>query len=133
MLAAREKAARFGHAEVFALLGALSFLAARFLPLLAVPYTCPVKGWLGLPCATCGMTHAFVHLAHGQAGAALAASPFGALLAAGAWAYAVLDLARAAAGLPFPAVEPRHVRAGLLVALAALLANWAFLVARALT
>ena len=40
------------------------------------------------------MTHAFVALAHGDLAAALAASPLGALLAGGAWLYALADLAR---------------------------------------
>ncbi len=117
----------FGHGEVFALLSAFSFLAARFLPLLDLPFACPFKGLTGLPCATCGMTHAFVHLAHGDPAAALAASPLGALLAGLAWAFAVLDLARLLAGLPWPRPGPRAVRGLAATALGALLANWAFL------
>jgi hypothetical protein len=35
----------------------------------------------GLPCATCGMTTAFAHAAHGQLGQSFAAQPAGALLA----------------------------------------------------
>jgi hypothetical protein len=119
---------RFGQAEPFALLAGLSFLAARFLPLLDLPYACPWKALLGWPCATCGMTHAFVHLAHGQPGAALSASPLGALLAAGAWAFAAADALRLAAGLPLPRPGPRVARGCALASAAALLANWAFLV-----
>jgi len=118
---------RFGHGEVFALLSTLSFLAARFLPLLALPSACPFKGLTGLPCATCGMTHAFVHLAHGEPLAALAASPLGALLAALAWAFAALDLLRLLAGLRWPRPSPRAARGLAVMALGALLANWAFL------
>ncbi|HTN52203.1 MAG TPA: DUF2752 domain-containing protein [Anaeromyxobacter sp.] len=121
---------RFGHPEVFALLGLASFLVARFLPVLGIPFTCPLRGLAGIPCATCGMTHAFVHLAHGAVGAALAASPLGAVLAAAAWAFAVADLLRAAAGWPLPVPSPRLARAAALLALVALLANWAFLVVR---
>ena len=87
---------RFGHPEVFALMGAATFLVARFLPLLELPYRCPFKALTGLPCASCGMTHAFVHLAHGAVGAAWVANPFGVLLAAGVWIYAAFDLARVA-------------------------------------
>jgi hypothetical protein len=119
---------RFGHAEPFAILAALSFAAARWLPLLDLPYACPWKALLGWPCATCGMTHAFVHLAHGQPGAALAASPLGALLAAGAWTFAAVDAARLALGAPLPAPGPRLARACAVAAGVALLANWAFLV-----
>jgi hypothetical protein len=121
------KVARFGVPEVFALIGLLSLAVARFLPVLAVPYTCPMKGVFGIPCGTCGMTHAFVSLAHGDVVAAVAASPFGALLAAGAWLYAALDLARAALNLEFPFLDLKLQRAIVAVAAAALVINWAWL------
>ncbi len=130
MAVAWRKTARFGHPEVFAGIAALSFLAARYLPVLAVPWTCPLKAWAGLPCASCGMTHAFVALAHGQVGAAFAASPLGALLAGGAWLYAALDLARAAAGAPWPDLGERAWRWLAAAAVASVAVNWAWLVAR---
>jgi hypothetical protein len=123
-------ARRFGHPEVFAAIAALSFLVARYLPVLSLPYTCPARGLLGLPCATCGMTHAFVALAHGDLAAALHASPLGAALAAAAWGYALLDLLRLALGRPFPAVPARLLRAATALGVAALLANWAWLLSR---
>jgi len=129
-MTAAATARRFGHPEVFAAIAALSFLAARFLPVLALPYTCPARGLLGIPCATCGMTHAFVALAHGDLGAALSASPLGAALAAGAWAYALADLGRLALGRPFPALPARLLRAATALGVVALLANWAWLLAR---
>jgi hypothetical protein len=122
---------RFGHGEVLALLSALSFPVARFLPLLDLHLLCPFKGLTGLPCATCGMTHAFVHLAHGDLLAALAASPLGAAIAGLAWAFAALDLLRLLAGAPWPQVGPRAARGLAAAGLCALLANWAFLVAAA--
>jgi hypothetical protein len=125
----RRTGRRFGHAEVFAAIAALSFLVARFVPVLAIPFTCPLKGMAGIPCATCGMTHAFVHLAHGELARAVAASPLGAALAAGAWLYATLDLARVAAGAPFPSPGARLLRAVAAAGVVALLANWAWLVA----
>ncbi len=118
----------FGHPEVFALLFAASFLAARFLPVLELGFTCPLRALAGVPCATCGMTHAFVHLAHGEVRAAAAASPFGALLAAGAWLFAALDGARLALRLPLPAPGPRLSRGLASAGILALLANWVFLV-----
>lgn len=123
-------ARRFGHAEVFAAIAALSFLAARFLPLLGLPYLCPLKGIAGIPCATCGMTHAFVHLAHGEVALAVGASPLGALLAAGAWLFALADAARLALGAPLPAPSPRALRGAAAAGIAALLANWAWLLSR---
>jgi hypothetical protein len=125
-----KRTARFGHPEVFALIGLLAFLVARFVPVLGLPFLCPLRGLAGIPCATCGMTHAFVHLAHGEAALAIAASPLGALLAAAAWAYAALDLARMALGAPLPVPTPRALRAATAAGVALLLVNWAWLVVR---
>ena len=121
---------RFGHVEVFAAIAALSFLVARFVPVLGLPFTCPLKGLAGIPCATCGMTHAFVHLAHGDVTLAFAASPLGALLAAGAWLFAAADAARIALGAPLPVPSVPAVRAATAAGVLALLANWAWLLAR---
>lgn len=121
---------RFGHVEVFAAIAALSFLVARFVPLLGLPYLCPLKGLAGIPCATCGMTHAFVHLAHGDVALAFAASPLGALLAAGAWLFALADAARIALGAPLPVPSVPALRAATAAGVVALLANWAWLLAR---
>src|SRR5574341_412325 len=125
------RTARFGHPEVFAGLAALSFVAARFLPVLDVPWACPLKAWAGLPCATCGMAHAFVALAHLEVRAAFAASPLGALLAGGAWLFAALDLLRAATGAPWPDPGERATRWLAAAAVASIAVNWAWLVARA--
>jgi uncharacterized protein DUF2752 len=128
--AAWGQARRLGHAEVFAAMGVASFLAARFLPLLQVGIQCPLRALAGIPCATCGMTHAVVALAHGQVGAAFRASPYGALLALVAWALSAADLVRVAAGAPLPAVPPRAARAAAAIAVLGLLVNWAYLLAR---
>jgi hypothetical protein len=128
--AAAPRPSRFGHAEVFAAIAVLSFLVARFVPVLAVPWACPLRTLAGIPCATCGMTHAFVRLAHGEVAGALAASPLGALLAAGAWLYALLDLVRVAAGAPLPSAPPRAVRAAATLAAVAVAVNWAWLLVR---
>ena len=130
MSAAAPTSRRFGHLEVFAAIGALSFLVARFLPVLALPYTCPSRGLLGIPCATCGMTHAFVALAHGDLAGALHSSPLGAVLAAGAWGFALLALALLALGRPFPRVPAGALRLATAATAAALLLNWAWLLAR---
>ncbi len=122
---------RFGHVEVFAAIAALSFLVARFAPVLGLPFTCPLKGLAGIPCATCGMTHAFVHLAHGHVALAVRASPLGALLAAAAWLFALADAARVALGAPLPVPSAPAVRAATAAGAVALLANWAWLLARA--
>ena len=127
MSADSSPARRFGHLDVFAVIGAASFLVARFLPVLAIPYTCPAKGLLGIPCATCGMTHAFVALAHGDLMGALQASPLGAALATGAWGFALLDLGLLALGRPFPRVPVGALRLVTAAGALALLLNWAWL------
>jgi hypothetical protein len=129
--AAATPSRRFGHLDVFAVIAGLSCLVARFLPVLALPYTCPARGLLGLPCATCGMTHAFVALAHGDLAGALQASPLGALLAAGAWGFALLDLSLLALGRPFPPVPAGALRLATAAGVVALLLNWAWLLSRA--
>jgi hypothetical protein len=121
---------RLGHLDVFAAIAALSFLVARFLPVLALPYTCPARGLLGIPCATCGMTHAFVALGHGDLAGALQASPLGAALAAGAWGFALLDLLRLALGRPVPPIPTGAIRLAAGAGAVALLLNWAWLLAR---
>ena len=121
---------RFGHVEVFAAIAALSFLVARFVPVLGIPYTCPLKGLAGIPCATCGMTHAFVHLAHGDVALAFAASPLGALLAAAAWLFAAADATRVGLGAPLPVPSAPALRAATAAGVVALRANWAWLLAR---
>lgn len=118
---------RFGHPEVFAAIAALAFLAARFLPLLELPYVCPFKALTGLPCAACGTTHAFVHLAHGEVAAAFAASPLGAAVAALAWAFVAADALRLALALPLPRPGQRGAVALARAGAAAVLVNWAYL------
>jgi len=124
------KRERPGVPELFALLGVASFLAARFLPVLALAPLCPFRAATGLPCASCGMTHAFVHLSRGEVGAALLASPLGAVLAASAWLGSSLDLARLALGLPRPALPEPVLRRAARAGLAAVALNWAWLLWR---
>ncbi len=90
---------------------------------------CPFRAITGIPCPTCGSTHAAVALMHGRLGAALAANPLAVLagvaflaggLAAPLWAalgWPVLDV---------PAPLPRWLRAALVVVI---VANWAWLIA----
>lgn len=120
----------FGHAEVYASIALLSFLAARFLPVLQTGYTCPSRTLLGLPCPTCGMTRAFVALAHGELAAAFQVSPAGALLAGAVWLLAVADVVRLALGLPLPAPSPRAARAAVLAGAGVLLGSWAWMLGR---
>ena len=120
-------AGRLGLAEVYAGIALLSFLAARYVPVLRIHVPCPFLLFTGHPCGTCGMTHSFVYLAHGDVLRALRWSPLGALLAAGVWAFAILDLVRVVAGLPLPALPAAVVRRWVVAGAVALLVNWAYL------
>ena len=120
-----------GIPEAFAALAALSFVAARFLPVLELGITCPFKAATGLPCASCGMTHAFVAMARGDLALAWSSSPLGALLAGGAWLYALLDLLRLATGRPWPLVPQPAWRAMAVAAVGAAAVNWAWMLLRA--
>lgn len=122
---------RPGIPEAFAAVAVLSFLVARFVPVLAFPSECPFRSLTGLPCASCGMTHAFVALAHGDAGGAWAASPLGAVVAGGAWLYALLDLARVAAGIPWPRLSQGAWRALAVGVVGAAAVNWGWMLLRA--
>ncbi len=118
---------RIGIAELYAFLGVASFLVARFVPVLSVNYPCPLRTLLHVPCATCGMTHAFVYLAHGELARALQWSPAGVGLAALIWALSAADLVRVAAGRPLPEVPQRWLRRGVAAGLAVLAVNWAWM------
>ncbi|HET7752491.1 MAG TPA: DUF2752 domain-containing protein [Anaeromyxobacteraceae bacterium] len=120
---------RFGHAEVLAGIAALSFLVARFVPVVGLFPPCPFRAALGVPCASCGMTRAFVALAHGDVAAALGASPLGAVLAALAWGFAVAAMLRPLLRFRWPRPAPAAARRAALAGAAALLVNWAWLVA----
>ncbi|MGC3998888.1 MAG: DUF2752 domain-containing protein [Anaeromyxobacter sp.] len=125
-----ERTRGFGFTEVYACIAGLSFLVARFVPVLSLHFPCPLKTLAHTPCATCGMTHAFVYLAHGRVLDALAWSPLGALLAGLAWTFALADAVRLAAGWPLPVPDQRLVRPLVVAGLAAMLVNWAYLVVR---
>src|SRR5512140_2487808 len=118
---------RLGLPEVYAGMAVASFLVARFVPVLRVHFACPFLLVTGHPCATCGMTHAWVHLAHGRLGEAFLWSPLGTVLAAAFWAFAVADVVRLVAGRPFPRIPEPLLRRWLFVGAAVLLANWAYL------
>jgi hypothetical protein len=121
------RAARLGLPEVYAALAIGSFLGARFFPVLHYHFTCPFLVATGHPCATCGMTHAWVHLAHGRLGDAFLWSPAGTLAAVAVWGYAVADLVRVLAGRPFPRIPEPLLRKWLFAGAALLAVNWAYL------
>jgi len=113
---------------------ALSLLAAAALvPFDSPPlslFQCPLRAATGLPCLSCGASHAFAHLVHGRPLAALSANPLGALLALACALHLVWTLARLC-GLPYAPAAPRATahRSLRIAALALVLVNWTYLVA----
>jgi Protein of unknown function (DUF2752) len=109
---------------------AVSSLLLRPFGLALAPHlpACPFRSLTGIPCPTCGTTHAAVALLHADLPGALAANPLLAcallvFFAGGALA-PLWTLARA----PIPTLPsplPRWLRAAIV---AALLANWAWVV-----
>ena len=111
---------------------AVALLAgAALLPLDAPPlslFACPFRLATGLPCLACGCTHAFHFFVRGQFGAALLASPLGALLALACAVHLAWTALRLCGLAWAPQLQPtRSLR---FAALAAIAANWAFLALR---
>ena len=123
-MAQATRSGRWGITEVYAAIGLLSFVVARFVPVLSVHVECPLRAALGIPCATCGMTHAFVYLAHGHVAQAFAWSPAGALLAACTWLVVAADVVRLAAGRPVPRVPEAWARRGVVAGLGVVALSW---------
>jgi hypothetical protein len=89
---------------------------------------CPFRVLTGVPCLTCGTTSAALALFHGRPLEALAANPLAALAGA---AFAVGGLAAplwAAARLPVPDLGAPLARSTKAAIVAALLANWAWVI-----
>ena len=124
------------HALGLAAAAAFLLASARLLPLDGPPlswFACPFRAATGLPCLTCGCTHAFAAAVRLDVAAALAANPLGALLAFACAAHCAWTALRAC-GLRWSPSLPRLDRAGgrrLRICAAALLAaNWAFVALR---
>jgi hypothetical protein len=66
------------------------------------PVVCPFRLATGLPCPGCGMTRAWVLLAHGRLGAALSANPFVLVTMPSAGALALLVLGALVLRRPLP-------------------------------
>jgi hypothetical protein len=106
---------------------AVALLAGGALVSLDAPFLfCVFRKATGVPCLTCGCTHAFHHFVRGQLADAFLASPLGAVLALVCAAHVLWTAARLC-GFPYAlSIEPtRRLRWTAGVALAA---NWAFLV-----
>ena len=122
----------FGPFEWAGALGLALLFPARFVPLARwIPFWgCNVRRLTGLPCPSCGMTRAFDWFARGRFGDALAISPLGFALATAA-AAAGLWLLLSPLRPPRLAIQlaPKGRRFAWLLAGAAVLANWSWVVA----
>jgi len=115
----------------------LACAAARILlilpdRLLTIPIFCPFKALTGLPCLTCGGTRALGALARGDFLRALSWNPLVALTTLTVLALALASLWRRVTGRPSLRLVLSHGEQIALrgAAVAAALANWAYLIAR---
>lgn len=122
---------RFELLHALGLAGVLGLLLARYVPVARLPFwRCMLREHTGWPCPGCGLTRAADALAHLRFGVAFESNPLGALagcLLAGA---AVLGLVQWVfrLSLPVPNLTGREARAGRAVLVAALVANYAFVI-----
>jgi hypothetical protein len=70
------------------------------------PILCPFRLATGLPCPGCGLTRAWVFIAHGDFGAALRANPFGYVTMAAAIGLIALVCTAAVRGRRIPSMAP---------------------------
>lgn len=93
------------------------------------PFPCGFKQRYGLPCPTCGMTHAVLYFAHGKISDSFSAQPAAGLFCTLAAAVAFFAFLVACFGLYSPALERRLVSLKLRYIIAALVfvivAGWA--------
>ena len=119
------------HALALAGLAASLLCAAAALPIDVPPlslFACPLRAATGLPCLSCGFTHAFHFAVRGQIARAFAANPLGLALAIAATVHLAWTALRLF-GLPW---APRFsfTQRWRWAAIAALAANWAFVALR---
>jgi hypothetical protein len=112
---------------------ALSSIALRPFWLALAPFAprCPFRVLTGIPCPTCGTTHAAVALLHGEFGLAFAANPLAAVAGVGFVVGGVIAPLWAALRRPVPELPtplPVWLRAGIV---GVLLTNWAYVIATA--
>jgi hypothetical protein len=133
----RPPAPTLGLFEIYGGIGALLLLVARFVPLARYwpLWGCPLRKETGIPCLSCGMTRAFDWFMQGRFLDSLRVNPLGFVLAVlsvlggayfAGWALR-LRLPRVA--LVVPARWELRLRG---IAVLILVANWVYVLARAL-
>jgi len=104
-------------------------LRPLWLALAPLAPACPFRTWTGLPCPTCGTTHAAVAMLRGEIGAAFAANPLAAaagicFIVGGAFAPVWASFAWPVPALPTPL--PVWLRAAII---GVILLGWAYVIA----
>ena len=131
MLTLRAKAGALPLGAVFLALGATAGLAVAVLHLDRLPILfCLFRAATGLPCLTCGATRALGDLVAGDVSGALAMNPLATLAALALVPWGIGDLALMPRGRALALeVPPPAARALRVLAVVAVLANWAYLIA----
>lgn len=131
MLTLRARAGALPLGAIFLSIGTVAALAVAVLHLDRLPFAvCVFHAVTGLPCLTCGATRALGRLAVGDVHGALVMNPLATLGAFFLLPWGVGDLALLPRGRALSLeVAPPVARALRLMAVAAVLVNWGYLVA----
>ncbi len=117
----------------FGLLALFGLAASLFVPdkVLLLAH-CPLRDLTGLPCPTCGGTHAAVALAHGRPAEAFTTSPLvaGALVLFSIWLMAGLATTLVPAWRHELVLGPREKRTARFLAVLLVLWGWAWVIFR---
>jgi len=122
---------RFLLLHALGLTGVVGLLVARFVPVARLPFwRCVIREHTGWPCPGCGLTRAADGLAHLRLGFAFESNPLGALVGCLLAGAAVLGLVQwlFRLSLPIPELSAREARAGRAALVAAVVANYAFVI-----
>ena len=122
---------RFLLLHALGLAGVVGLLVARFVPVARLPFwRCVLREHTGWPCPGCGLTRAAEGLAHLRLGFAFESNPLGALVGCLLAGAAMLGFLQWVFRLPLPVprLSASEARAGRAMVVAALLANYAFVI-----
>jgi hypothetical protein len=122
---------RFTLLHALGLAGVLGLLVARFVPVARLPFwRCVLREHTGWPCPGCGLTRAADGLAHLRLGFAFESNPLGALVGCLLAGAAVVGLVQwmFRLSLPVPRPSPGEGRAFRVALVAAVVANYAFVI-----
>ena len=127
---------RFTLLHALGLAGVMGLLVARFVPVARLPFwRCVFREHTGWPCPGCGLTRAADGLAHLRLGFAFQSNPLGALvgiLLAGAALVGLVQWALRLS-LPVPRLSLTEGRAFRIAVVAAVVANYAFVIVQTRT